>query len=284
MILIDFSQLAISTATALSLQKPKIDLTDNILRHMVLNTIISLKNRLREYSDEIVLCLDNHSDSYWRKDLFPEYKQHRKKHRDNSDFDWEQFFTLLNKIIPELQAVLPYKMITIPKCEADDIISVLALNSDKAVVIISSDKDFLQLQELNPKIKQYSNHHKKFLNSNDNEYSLFEHIIRGDSGDAIPNILSDDDTHLIEGKKSKIIRTDKIKSWVEFEHTPEYFCENIEMLRKFERNKKLIDLTQVPKEYQDLILEIYNNTKVNAKGLLYQYCMKHRLMKVIEAL
>ncbi len=280
MILIDFSQLAISTALDFYTKEPQ-PLNPNLNRHIILNTLFSLKKRLKEYSEEIVLCIDSR-ENYWRKNIFPEYKAHRKKDRNDSKFDWEEFFKIFDTIKQEFKDNMPFKCLEIPTAEADDIISILSkeYGKEKDIVIVSSDKDFLQLQSPDNKVKQYSNYHKDFLTL-EKGYDLFEHIIKGDSSDGIPNIFSDDDTFLVESKRQVPVRKTNIEKWKEFQNTPEYFCDNVEVLRRYERNKQLIDLTLIPDDLGKTILEVYKNTKIEKQNY-FSYLAKHGLVKIME--
>lgn len=279
-LLIDFSQLMIAGALDFH-TKEKEQPNIALLRHIALNNIISLKDRLKPYSKEIVLCFDNRD--YWRRDIFPEYKQHRKKEHDKSKFDWNAFFESLTELKEEFKHNLPFKVIEIDKAEADDIIAAICLKygNDRDIVIVSSDKDFLQLQHHGSRIRQYSNYHKKYIDSCIKEYNLFEHIVKGDASDGIPNILSDDDTYLTEGKRSKPIRKTTIEAWTEYKNSPEYFCESVDVLKKFDRNKKLIDLTYVPEYIQEQALDVYENTPTN-NNAFFNYMVKHKLVKIME--
>lgn len=279
-LLIDFSQLMIASALNYY-NSEKRDLELSLMRHLALSSILSLKTRLQPYSREIVLCLDNRE--YWRKDIFPEYKQHRKKQKESSKFDWEFFFHNMNILKEEFKNNLPYKIIEINKAEADDIIAAICLKygNEQDIVIVSSDKDFLQLQQHGKRIRQYSNYHKKYIDSQIQEYNLFDHIVKGDSSDGIPNILSDDDTYLVDGKRCKSIRKTTIDSWQAYQNSPEFFCESIDVLKRYERNKKLIDLTMVPKYIQEQVIEVYENIPTN-NSKFFNYLVDHKLTKVME--
>ena len=90
----------------------------------------------------------------------------------------------------------------------------------------------------------------KMLNGIDpNEY-LKEHIIRGDKGDGIPNILSDDDC-IVNGVRQKPISKKKVANWIV--QDPSEF--NDDMKRGWLRNKILIDFDLIPKDISDAILK-----------------------------
>jgi hypothetical protein len=281
MILFDFSQIVISAAIEYHTRtKDIIDVP--LLRHIALNNIISLKEKLSKYSDEVVLCLDGRD--YWRKKVFPHYKQNRKKAQAKDKFDWKAFHEAFNDIKQEFSENLPYKVIEVEGAEADDIITVLCTiyGNQRDVVIVSSDKDFLQIQlNIAPRVKQYSPYHKKFLDATHNSYSLFEHIVKGDPGDGIPNIFSDDDVFLCEDKRSRPIRSANIEAWEKFGiDNPEAFCTDLTELEKFRRNRTLIDLRMIPAEIFEKIVTTYNETQPSDNT--FNYLVKNKMKKILE--
>lgn len=299
MILFDFSQIIIST-TIDFFQKTKEPIEADLLRHLALNTIFSTKKKLSGFGDEIVLCMDGRN--YWRKNIFQLYKQNRKLHREEDQFDWDNFFNFMTVIKGEFKYELPYKVVEVDTAEADDVISVISrrcAEEGERVVIVSSDKDFLQLQYLFPAhIFQFCPKRKKLITINESfvvdmdrnsqlgyevkEYSLFEHIVRGDAKDGIPNILSDDDTFMISGKRSKIISSKKMIEWREYGLDAEKFCTSISMLEKFVRNRLLIDLTQIPEYLQEKIISEFKSGADKGKPSLYDYLVKHKLVKIMQ--
>ena len=281
MILFDFSQIAMSTAIDYYTQTKK-PLDMGILRHIVLTHILNVKSRLSKYSDEIVLCLD--SRSYWRAEIFPNYKRHRKKARDDSDFNWDEFFVHFNQLKEEFKEFSPFKVMEIKRAEADDVIAAISIKygGERDIVIVSSDNDFLQLQNIHSNIKQYSLKRKNFITIEDVKYDLFEHIIKGDSCDGIPNFLTDDDVFLVDGKRSKPITTTKLNVWRDFGLDKlEEFCCSVDEMQKIRRNQTLIDLTKVPDEIVDGIIQTYLITQSN-RSKTYRYLVKHQLVKILK--
>lgn len=280
MILIDFSQVIFSEALDFySKSNEQIEMP--LLRHLALSKIMDLKNKFKKYSDEIVICLDG--QNYWRKQIFPYYKQQRKLQQEKTKFDWDSFFENFNQLKQEFKDNLPFKIIEVESAEADDIIAVLCFNfaKTKDIIIVSSDKDLLQLQAVyNLPIKQYSPYHEKFIDAKSQNYDLFVHIVKGDSSDGIPNILSDDDVFLQKDKRQKPISTKKLDEWRHFGDGTGLFCESVEQLEKFNRNQKLIDMRFIPKEIEENIIDAYNNVQVNSN--LFDYMVKHRLRKLLE--
>lgn len=280
MILIDLNQVLISNLMQQINSNPKIKLDENLIRHMVLNSLRSYVKQFKDKYGEIVICCD--SKKYWRRDIFPLYKSNRKKDRDKSPFDWTLIFETLNKIRDELKVYFPYKVLDVEGAEADDIIGVLAarMSSHEEILILSSDKDFVQLQKYS-NVKQYSPILKRYLETDNPHLYVKEHIIRGDRGDGIPNFLSPDNTFAL-GERQKVINTKKLSEWLQ--KSPEEFCTNEIMLRGYKRNQMLVDLDYIPKDLQSQIVEAYDNAKVGKKSELLNYFIEKKLMNLMEVI
>lgn len=227
----------------------------NIIRKQIVNAIFKIEKTYSEEYGEIVLAYD--SKDSWRKTEYPFYKQNRKRERNNSKFDWDMIFSAINKIRDEIRSNLPFKVLDVKGAEADDIIATLCINkyktqSDEPVLILSADKDFIQLQVLSF-VKQYDMIRKKWITHESPNKFLKEHIICGDRSDGIPNILTADNT-LAEGKPQKMISKEYIQELASL--TPDQFDDKIK-LRNWRRNSHLIDFRQIPKSISDKILIEY---------------------------
>ena len=242
---------------------------------MILSSLLMYKQKFGSQYGELVICCD--SPKSWRKDVFPFYKANRKSYRQSSEFDWKKIFLIVNKIRDELRESFPYRVIEVDGAEADDIIGQFALNAKQPVLILSSDKDFIQLQR-NPNVKQYSIIQKKYLNGIDPNTYLKEHIIKGDRGDGIPNILSDDDTFVSQKRQNKLQKV-KIESWIQMD--PQEFC-NDRMYRNYCRNEQLVNLHKTPSDIIDKIVDLYRNYKDNGRSKLFNYFVKHKLKNLME--
>lgn len=253
---------------------------ESLVRHMILNTLRTYVKKFKpEYGSNIVIACDNRH--YWRKEIFQHYKANRKKTRETSGHDWATIFECLSKIKEELKENSPYKVIEIETCEADDIISVLVqkYSPSEKIMILSSDKDFAQLQKFD-NVYQYSPIMKKFIEEPSPDAQLKELIIRGDKGDGIPNILSPDDVFVSGGRQKPVMEV-KLLNWLN--QKPEDFCDE-NMLRNYYRNQSLIDLTKIPKELTESILDTYDNTKTKTKSEFMNYMISHRLKNLIEVI
>lgn len=252
---------------------------ENLIRHMVLNSLRKYNATYSADYGRMIICCD--SIRYWRRDFFPNYKVHRRADREASSVDWDCLHATFDKIKREIKENLPYKVIDVPGTEADDVISVLTknLHAEGPILIISSDKDFLQLQKY-PNVAQYSPIMKKFITTDDPVLFLKEHIIRGDKGDGVPNILSDDDS-IIEKRRQKPISTEKVESWVRVQDYRS-FCLTENIQKNYKRNEMLIDLDMIPASYENDIMEAYKTASKNPKNKLLGYFAEHSLRDLLS--
>ena len=279
MIIFDFNQVAISNLME-QIGSSKTAVDETLVRHMILNTIRTYVKKFKEtHGPEIIIACD--SKNYWRREIFPHYKAGRKKARESSGHDWGSIFDCLNKIRDELKNHSPYKVIEIETSEADDIVATLVqkYSATQKIMILSSDKDFAQLQRY-PNVEQYSPILKKFIKEPLPLAQLKQLIIRGDKGDGIPNILSADDCFVIATRQKPITEA-KIIGWMNQE--PKEFCNDL-MLRNFSRNETLIDLTKIPENLKETILHTYENAKGKSKQEFMNYMIANRLKNLIEVI
>ena len=272
MILLDYSQIALANIIV-----QKID-DEELIRHMILNSIRMYNKKYRDEYGQMIICCDGFNT--WRKQYFPEYKANRKKSRNASDLNWENIFLFLNQIREEIKENLPYKVLHMDGVEADDIIGTLTYETQEfgqhePVMIISSDKDFIQLHKFN-NVKQYSPALKRMVEEKHPRQYLFEHVCRGDSGDGIPNVLSPDNS-FTDGIKQTPLRKTVIDFWMENE-------ENMpqEVLRNYQRNSTLIDLSKIPTDIYSNIVQEYNSQKPAMKMKVLNYLIKKRCKNLIE--
>lgn len=285
MIILDLSQVMISNLMAQLGSHTNIAIEEGLIRHMVLNTIRSLNIKFKkEYGDLVIACDDR---KYWRREIFPYYKANRKKARDASDIDWNAVFEALNRIRDEIKDYLPYRVIRVDGAEADDVIGtichehgkVLCSASDEKILILSGDKDFIQLQKYG-NVEQYDPVRKKYIKNTDPEKYLYEHIIRGDGGDGIPNFLSSDNCFVV-GERQKSVSSKKLEVWLKQE--PEEFCNDM-MLRNYNRNKQLIDLTFIPSWVKDNVMNEYESQKNKSRQHIFNYFIKFKLKGLMESI
>jgi len=274
MILIDYSGIAISNIFA-----QKVTVSEDMVRHMILNSLRMYNLKYRKEYGTMVLACDGGS---WRKQIYPQYKANRKTSRDASGLDWQEFFRILGMVRDEVKEHLPYKVVHIQGIEADDIIGALTektqnFGENEPVMIISADKDFIQLQQYS-NVRQFSPMTKAFVKEKDATQYLFEHIIRGDSGDGIPNVLSPDNT-FVDKIRQKPISAKKIEQWGASRNALDKVMDE-STYRNFQRNQALIDLSKVPQDKKALIINTFESVKPNSNTL--NYLISKRCTQLIE--
>ena len=278
-ILVDLNQVIIASLMVSFTKTEKKKLNEDLIRHIVLRSLASYLRKFRQNYGEMVVCCD--SRNYWRKGVFPQYKANRKEDRKKSDLDWNLIFTTINKIRDELKENLPHKVLEIDGAEADDIIGTLSAkySSTQDILILSSDKDFVQLQRY-PNVVQFSPAAKSFLTTDNPLEFLREHIIRGDKGDGVPNILSADDS-LVNKVRQGSINKEKLAKWMTM--GPEQYCDPT-MLERYNRNRVLVDLLYTPEDVKLRINEAYDTTETGNKTKMFNYFMENKLSNLLEEL
>ena len=279
MILLDYSQTVIGSFMAMGKGKPAVE--EDLLRHTILNSIRMFRNQFFKDFGEMVICCDGKDN--WRKKVFPEYKANRRKNREDDPTDWKTLFELLHEMREDLTKYFPYKVMHVDSAEADDIIGVIISERQTKfhtpTLIVSSDKDFIQLQKY-PEVKQWSPLQKKFIVGDPFE-SLYDKLIRGDTGDGVPNILSSDDTLITEGKRQTPVTKKKMELWKG--KKPEEFC-NEAMLRNYHRNKTMVDLGETPNSIRINILNQYDSQEFGNRNQLFDYFTDKKLKNLMDVI
>jgi|TARA_R110000772_G_scaffold44365_4_gene102127 5'-3' exonuclease len=276
MIIIDMNQITVASLMMhLNMTKSK-EPDENIVRHMILNSVRMYRTQFTEEYGEVVLAYD--SKHYWRRDFFPNYKASRRKGREKSDLDWDAIFEVLNKIKAEFKDNLPYKYLEVYGAEADDIIATLVKNKKEPIMIVSGDKDFIQLQKYSD-VKQYSPILKKYVNGYNPDTYIKEHILKGDTSDGVPNVLSPDNT-FVDGLRQKPLTKKKIESWLNanIDDLPD------EVKRNYQRNETLISLDKIPSELETEINEVFDNAPCGNRSKLLNYFIQSRLKNLTETI
>lgn len=288
MIVVDYNQTAISSLMANLAGRRDVEVNIPLVRHMIINALRSYRKKFGpEFGDMVIACDNRH---YWRRQYFPNYKANRKKSREDSGFDWNSIFEALHLVRAELTEHFPYPVIDVDGAEADDVIATLAeysqtsntdglLPSQEPFLVLSGDHDFNQLQKWG-NVKQYAPVQKKFIKLTETpEAVLMEHIIMGDKGDGVPNILSDDDT-FVNGDRQRPIRKDKLAEWKT--QKPEEFITSDEMWRNYQRNRELVDLSRIPEDIKESIIDSYEKQKGGDRSGLLNYFIANRMTQLIE--
>lgn len=278
MIIVDYSQTIISNLMAEFNGRKDVDVEINLLRHMVVNTIRSYHVNFKDQYGELVIACDH--KRYWRKDIFPYYKANRRKAREESGYNWNAIFDAINTIKAELKEFFPYRVVEVNGAEADDIIATLCKHVDQPIMIVSGDHDFVQLQK-NPSVKQWSPITKKNIVCDSTpEQFLFEHIIKGDKGDGVPNVLTSDDA-IITNVRQKPIQSKKMEMWYKDRST---LPTDVVFTKNFDRNQKLIDLSMIPEDIEQSIINTFNIHPLKDRSLILNYFIEHKMKNLMELL
>ena len=277
MILLDFSGIAIAPIV---MGQAKYD-DENLIRHMILNSIRMYKQKFKDYGDMVIIA---DGGGNWRKDIYPEYKGKRKQNRDESKIDWDKAFQNINMVLEEIKVNMPWKVIHQWGCEADDSIAEIVkwtqeFGNYEEVMIVSADHDFIQLQKYG-NVKQFSPNTKKFVKDDNPRLYQAQHILGGCSGDGVPNVLSDDDTFLIEGKRQNVLSKKKKEALLEDPHAL-----GEQVYRNYIRNKKMIVLTEeseCPDSVKQEIINKFESYETPARNKVLPYLISKQCRLLVE--
>lgn len=283
MIIIDLNQVMISNLMAQLGSHTNVEIEEQLLRHMVLNSIRSNIVKFKEFGEVVIACDDKNN---WRRQVFPYYKANRRQQRQESELDWTAIFDTLNKIKSELKEYFPYRVIQVDNAEADDVIASLVRKHGwdqpvmpdhiEMIVILSGDKDFVQLQKYSNVI-QYNPVQKKYVKHSSPDRYLIEHIIKGDRSDGIPNVASADDCFINGGRQKPIRQTSIDKLIADGLHNlPE------EWKQGYFRNRTLVDLSYVPNTISDDVFAQYEQQQGKTRSKMFNYFVSFKLKGLME--
>jgi 5'-3' exonuclease len=184
-----------------------------------------------------ILVSDCKRSTIWRLEQCIDYKANRELCQIKQPINPKIYSIIDDKIIPTLKS-LDVQYIGFDKLEADDIISVIARNTSNEKVIITNDNDYLQLLDdkttiLNATFKDLSS---RSLGCPKKD--LLMKILVGDTSDNI----------------SSIVTKSTAKTLIEMtnDNLEEYLVKH-NLIDKFNFNKNLIDMNNIPEEYKNLI-------------------------------
>ena len=268
MILLDNNQLIIASIFV-AMKHSDIE-DENTIRHLCVNAYQKFKD---EYGD-IIICHD--SPHCWRKDSFKEYKANRKISKAKSDHDWNKIFDIMVKMREEIESNFPWRNISVPYAEADDIIASIVENSIpiEPILIISSDKDFQQLQKYT-NVKQWSPMKQDYIVCENPANYILTHIIKGDSSDGVPNILSDNDTFINKDKRQTPMTKKKLANIME--NVSEW-----EQTDNWIRNKTVIDFNEIPTKIKNNAINELNKSHERNTGKIYSYLVENKLANLLN--
>lgn len=260
--------------------KDKIIENPEFSAHLLLNAVFNIKSKFHCTKEEpLYIALDNKTRRSWRYDF---YEENSKKfdaykgmiYKGNRTKDVTMPWKHLSKVYDELQDLLREGTDAIvlqhEKAEADDIIYVVAHLREKAekdTIIVSSDKDFKQL--ISKHVMMYDPLKHNFIEIDDPKELLITDILTG------------------QGRKDNILPCGKRlgkKTAEKMVHNIVGFLASDEQLNeRYQFNRILIDLSEVPDWIQEEIIEQLGEKHFNYNfGKMLQFCQKYRLSKVAE--
>lgn len=209
---------------------------------------------------EVVLAHDCLREDTWRRAAFPQYKENRATR--SQAFDPRVFYMLNETVLPALaeSSGTPYRSLSMPTAEADDIIAVVALAehaTGRRVMVVTSDTDYVQLPVDVVDAKGCGRKNALHLRhsvcarlgldpeSSDAPKQLLIHkAIEGDKADNIPSIY--------EGLRG-VRRQPTLTLATDPSALATLLAGNAELASRMERNLDLIDMTRIPAELADKI-------------------------------
>jgi 5'-3' exonuclease len=282
-LILDYSGIAHAAYFA----SPSAQVEENIIRHMILNSVRMYVTKYSKEYGQVYIACDGGS---WRRERFEFYKAARKRDAAESVIDWKEFYRITNMVAEELRQFFPYKVIRVPGAEADDIIAYLVeqtteFGSFEQNMIISSDHDFIQLQAQG-NVKQFSPNTKKLVTEKNVHKYAFEQILRGCSSDGVPNFLSDDDSIISEDKRQTPIRAKRVDEL--YGVYQKLGLEGVKNtlsqteLRNFLRNQELIVLASRPEYVSKAIESEIAAQPHNNNSKIYGYLVERRCRNLIS--
>jgi len=281
-LLVDFSNI-IYSIFFMDLREEGLAGNENFVRHLCLNKILSIKKKLEIKHQNVFLLLDHKIN--WRREIFPYYKADRAKSREKLDLDFKRLFNLIDNFYSELKAYFPFYILRNEYVEADDWVAVLAKHFSEtgdSSIVVSTDKDFYQLQKYPNVLYQYDHINFKNVKIDNAENVLKAKVLCGDPGDGIPNILSDSDTFVVKKKRQKPFGEKKAWQHVIDNDIDKFITEN-KLELNFKRNNRLINFDCIPKQISEVILKRYVSYELPKEGTQLQAYLHSKDLNAILA-
>ena len=248
-------------------KKKVIETNYEILKYRMFDSIYKSLYKVKDVG-EIVLAVDARRS--WRKLYWTKYKANRKSAREKIDLDWDEYYQMYDSFMLEIKENLPFKVIKIEDCEADDVIGSLCLDKPQEFYIISTDKDFLQLSS--PRVKIFNPLKKVHVEHPNPELFIVEQSLCGQSKDNIYNVKTPLD--FPDGKRKpgfgakayeKVIATG-LDKWLD---------EN-KLRDRYEFNRNLMDFSRIPQEIKRRINREYDNYVKPSPDNIYPFIKNNK--------
>jgi 5'-3' exonuclease len=213
----------------------------------------------------------------------PFYKARRKAKKKEADIDYAEFIEVIDEMKSDFETFFPYKVMQVKWAEADDIIGVMVhlLKPDRDMIVIASrDKDFKQLT--GKTVKLWDTVEWKWKTTDDPKMFLIRQILSGDANDDVPNIKSDDDTFITDGKRQKACGPKTIDKILQ-QGIQEWVKEN-DLLKNYRRNKRLIQLSKpsIPDKVWDAVKNAYESAEDKKANymMIMEYFQRNRMKRL----
>jgi len=203
-------------------------------------------NNLFKTYGNLIICHEGKNSLNWRRKIYNDYKRNRDKSKQ------EQSYLDLKKAFPIIEDVLnlyPTKQIKIDEMEADDVMYALAIefaSKGEDVLVISTDKDMIQLKNHYDNIDVYSPMKKMFYKAIPN--IVMEKAICGDSSDNIPGIYRVGPKTLEKMLLDKNLWKKKMANGNQ---------------KLYESFTQIVDLSKFPKEKHEEAVKMYYDNDYN---------------------
>jgi len=110
---------------------------------------------------------------------------------------------------------------------------------------------------------------------------IFEHILKGDSSDGVPNVLSSDDC-LVNNIRQSPMTKKKLEYWWENRNNLKGVMPT-EVFRNYIRNRQMIDLNCTPKDIYNSAVSQYENYQYPHRSNILTYLVNHRMKMLIDS-
>lgn len=280
----DFSKVAYTCTYALKddLKTASPEEVENILRHAMITSLLTLKKRFhREYGD-LIIALDGKQN--YRYGIHPNYKYKRKENREKDGLPWHIISNVMDKIREEAKEYWPWKVVWSERGEADDVMAVLVEDvankniievgvmddiQAEPVLLDTSDGDLLQLQKYE-NVKQWNSRERKFVVlTEDYDTWMKEFIIKGDRTDGVPGVFSDINCFVDDVRQTPCTKQ---------RMSPIMACKNIfdyngdsKVVQRIKENYQLVCFDGIPLHVRDDIMDSWNTRKKNSKMVMLKY-------------
>jgi hypothetical protein len=131
-----------------------------------------------------------------------------------------------------------------------------------------------------PNVEQYDPTRKKWIKNDDPTRFLKEHILKGDAGDGVPNVLSDDDT-FVTAKRQKPMTAKRIEELLKATPDKDY---DEKVYKNFLRNRELIDLSNTPDYIREQVLNQFTQQNGKDRSKLLNYFIANKMKNLTEHL